>query len=318
VTDTDCTRNTATLKCKDATNLLNIYMPRRQYQPTCSWTFGDSNCTIDKAALTVNSSVGAGSGGNLILAPLTEPAGYFNFGTVTFTSGLNEGISRSVKTYARGSITLTGPLPSPPAVGDTFGIAPGCSKNYAGVTESFSGAAESGLSPSFIGNTLGNPAGTYNGYTMTFTSGALNGQSGMISSWSPNTAIMATPFNQAPSELDNFEIVPVGGGAPAAFGQASTQLGTSIIPIGLPMPDGYFNGGTILFTSGANVGISETISSWSNQTAVLQSALPNTPAVGDSSTLTTSPGNTQSTCTGYNNTINFGGMDQIPVPETAW
>ena len=33
VTDSEITRNQAILKCKDATNLLNIYMPRRQYQP---------------------------------------------------------------------------------------------------------------------------------------------------------------------------------------------------------------------------------------------------------------------------------------------
>jgi hypothetical protein len=120
IIDGNPSQNIGIFKCADATNLLNIYMPRRQYQPTCAWTFGDSNCTFNKAALTVNSAVGQGSSGTIIYAALTEASGYFNYGTVKFLSGVNAGWSRAIKTYARGQITLTGPFPSQPAVGDQF------------------------------------------------------------------------------------------------------------------------------------------------------------------------------------------------------
>lgn len=316
VTDSDATRNTAVLKCKDATNLLNIYMPRRQYQPTCPWTFGDSNCTFNKSSLTVSSTVRAGSGGTIILASLAQAAGYFNYGTVAFTSGLNAGISRAVKTFSPGSITLTGPFPAAISVGDGFNITPGCSKNLNGVQQSFNAAVSNGLSPAFIGNTLGNSAGTFNGDTLQFTSGPLSGTSGVISSWTPNEAIMATPFSQAPNSGDSFEIL--NGGTALAFGSASSLLTNSVIPVGLSMSDGFFNGGTLMFTSGANVGQTQTISNWQGGIATVASVFSNTPAVGDACTLTTIVTQTQATCTGYNNTINFGGTPYVPIPETAY
>ena len=316
VVDVDPTQNTAILKCKDATNLLNIYMPRRQYQPTCPWTFGDSNCTFNKSSLTVNSTVAPGSGGNLILAALTQASGFFNFGSVIFTSGLNNGISRAVKSYARGAINLTGPFPQPLTAGDTFSITPGCSKNLNGVQQSFNGSVQSGLSPAFIYNNLGNPAGTFNGDALQFTSGTLNGQSQIISSWSANEATMTAPFTATPTIGDAFEILS--NGTAVAFGSAQSPLNGNVIPIGLNFSTGFFNNGTILFTSGANVGQTLTISNWENGIATLAGSTANAPVVGDQCTLTTALSQTQATCTGYNNTINFGGQDLIPLPETAY
>jgi hypothetical protein len=58
------------------------------------------------------------------------PDNYFNQGVIVFTSGLNTGVMRTVKSYlnAFGTISLTIPLPHIPAAGDTFDIYPGCDK----------------------------------------------------------------------------------------------------------------------------------------------------------------------------------------------
>jgi len=55
-------------------------------------------------------------------------SGYFDLGTVTFTSGLNSGVSRTVKSAAPGVVNFSLPLPYPPATGDMFTIYPGCDK----------------------------------------------------------------------------------------------------------------------------------------------------------------------------------------------
>lgn len=112
--------------------------------PTCAWRFGDSRCTKDLAALTVSGTVSArGAPGNQRTFAAADIAGaspapdddYFAFGTVTFTSGPNNGVQGEVKTYdaATGVFELWTPLPHRPGLGDTFDATPGCdlSKNGA-------------------------------------------------------------------------------------------------------------------------------------------------------------------------------------------
>jgi uncharacterized phage protein (TIGR02218 family) len=133
VTSATATRYTAKFTCNDDRDLLNIYMPRRQYQPTCSFTFGEANCGFDRSSLTVSTSVMAGSSLNIILSTdLTQGAGYFNNGTIKFTSGLNSGLSRSIKTYNPGYVQLVAPFPNQPQIGDTFNITPGCNRALQG------------------------------------------------------------------------------------------------------------------------------------------------------------------------------------------
>lgn len=327
ITEVNVTRNTCILKCKDATNLLNIYMPRRQYQPTCSWTFGDSNCTINRAALAVTSSVAAGSAYTSILCGLTQVAGYFNYGTVTFTSGNNENITRQVLNSSPGTVTLTGPFPQPLNVGDNFTITPGCSKNLAGPTQSFNGAATDGNTPQIIVTNLGTPAGAYNGLTMEFTSGTLSGQSQTIAQWQitllgggQGIAVMQNSFTTTPAEGDTFVIdVPFNPFNPGNVnGSVAGLLTQSVIPTNLTNADGFFSGGTIQITSGVDLGWELGVTTWVSGVAILASSLPNVPAIGDEFTLTTAPAAAMNTCTYYNNTINFGGEPYIPIPETAY
>ena len=243
ITDVSVTRNMATFKCKDARNLLNIYMPRRQFQPTCPWVFGDSNCGFNRAGLTVSSTVATGSSGSTIVCGLAQASGYFTAGVVKWTSGLNAGISRMIKSYSTGSVQLVAPPPNPLSVGDTFNITPGCTKNFAGQTSSFNGAVENG---------------------------------------------------------------------------ATTN---QVIYTGLTNASGFFNGGSMQFTSGLNVGQARTVSNWINGVAYLASPLATTLALLDTFVLTSVSSNTQATCTGYwgsNANLHFGGQRFVPVPETAY
>lgn len=239
ITDAEATRNTAILHCRDLRYLLNINMPSRQYQPTCGFVFGDERCTINRALLSKNSAVDTGSSGSVIKCALSDAAGYFNNGVLTFTSGLNIGISRSVKYWTTGQAQLVSPFPNEPAIADTFTITPGCTKNMAGATQSFSAIASAGSTPNNI----------------------------------------YTKLTNAP---------------------------------------GYFNGGTIQFTSGANVGQTRTISNWQNGIATVSSAFSNTPAVGDTCVITSVSTNTTGSCSGFSNSQHFGGMRFVPVAETSY
>jgi hypothetical protein len=70
------------------------------------------------------------SSGGYVL-PLGSATGYFDGGVMTFTSGLNNGISRPVKTYAPGQWTMFVPFPKLAVIGDTYTMVAGCNRSYA-------------------------------------------------------------------------------------------------------------------------------------------------------------------------------------------
>lgn len=110
---------------------LNTNLPRNLYQPGCLNTLFDTACTLVAADFDVAGTVGVGSTAAVVRATLGEATGYFDLGKIVFTSGLNNGYVRMVKTYtvgAPGSIAVLYPLPSIPQAGDTFTIYPGCDK----------------------------------------------------------------------------------------------------------------------------------------------------------------------------------------------
>ncbi len=67
------------------------------------------------------------SGGTV--TPMGAEYGYFDFGEITFTSGLNDGLTREVKSYVPGQITLYQPLPYLASIGDTYTLVAGCAKD---------------------------------------------------------------------------------------------------------------------------------------------------------------------------------------------
>lgn len=124
-------RSTLTFTINSYTDLLNISMPRNKYQAPCVNTLYDTACTVDRSAFATNSAVAAGSSQTSINAVLAAATGYFDRGSVVFTSGDNNGVTRGIKTYTNGSpstFSMIPPLPYTPAVADTFTVYPGCDK----------------------------------------------------------------------------------------------------------------------------------------------------------------------------------------------
>lgn len=128
VAETTASRTEARLTVRSDIELLNIKMPRNLYQPGCVHTLFDAGCGLSKAALGVNTAVAAGSSPSVLACGLVQAAGHFDLGTVTFLAGLNAGVSRTVKRYVPGELTLSYPLPKAPGVGDVFTAYPGCDK----------------------------------------------------------------------------------------------------------------------------------------------------------------------------------------------
>jgi uncharacterized phage protein (TIGR02218 family) len=97
-------------------------------QPGCRWQFGDPDtCGKDLGPLTVTGTVDLGSGlRGFTDAARTEPAGYFKFGTVTFLSGLNSGISAEIKEHDAGGVFTLWPQLAFPADGADYSMTPGC------------------------------------------------------------------------------------------------------------------------------------------------------------------------------------------------
>jgi uncharacterized phage protein (TIGR02218 family) len=107
---------------------LQAQFPRNTYQPGCLHTLFDSGCALSRAAFLQSGTVVAGSTVSTVNISVVQPNGYFELGTITFTSGANAGLSRLVKYHAANSVLLIQPLPSAPVALDTFTIVPGCDK----------------------------------------------------------------------------------------------------------------------------------------------------------------------------------------------
>lgn len=119
-------RTEAKVKVKSDLVRLAVDMPRNIYQPSCRHTLYDAGCAINKADFAVNGTVQAGSSTTLIQWTDGNPVGYFNQGTVTFTSGVLNGEQVTVKHSSTSNILLMAPLTVAPATGDTFKAYPGC------------------------------------------------------------------------------------------------------------------------------------------------------------------------------------------------
>lgn len=141
------------LTVKSDLEILDTMMPRNTLQPTCIHTLYDAGCTLLKSAFSTAGVVTAGSTAAAILASaLTQTTGWFDLGTLTFTSGVLNGVTRSVKTYTNvagvKTIVPAAPLspigsstPTAPGIGDTFAIYPGCDKLQATCSSKFSNLA---------------------------------------------------------------------------------------------------------------------------------------------------------------------------------
>ncbi len=113
---------------KSDLEILNVKMPRNIYQPNCRRTLYDLGCSVNRAAYAVSGTAQSGSTASMVVCGIAQAAGYFDLGTIEFTSGQNAGVTRTVKSYTSGVFNVVPPLPYAPASGDGFTCYPGCDK----------------------------------------------------------------------------------------------------------------------------------------------------------------------------------------------
>lgn len=144
VSDIELGRTYATIKVSSQIELLQSVWPNLVYQPGCAWKLYSLGCGASKASFTVSSTVKAGTlTVNGFSTNLTQPDDYFDLGVITFTSGNNSGITRTIKNFlhANGIVNLVLPLSKLPVAGDGFTIYPGCDHSLATCTNKFSNSS---------------------------------------------------------------------------------------------------------------------------------------------------------------------------------
>lgn len=135
VAEVDADRSLATFTINDYRELLSQQLPRNLFAASCQNSFGDASCTVVLANFSENGVVLTGTTQSVINATLIRASDYYDMGKITFTSGQLKGLSFGVSTWTQGTpgtIALFNALPHMPASGDTFTIAPGCDKTFAG------------------------------------------------------------------------------------------------------------------------------------------------------------------------------------------
>ena len=132
-------RTTAEITVAGDTTLLDIDMPRRLWSPQCSHVLYDSGCSLARGAYSSAGSVTSSS--SLTNIAWSAATAAYAQGSITFTSGLNAGVIRTIKAAASGALGLAYPLPNWPSIGDTFTAAQGCDHTQATCQSKFANLA---------------------------------------------------------------------------------------------------------------------------------------------------------------------------------
>jgi len=99
------------------------------YTPTCRAMLGDGRCKKNLAAFTATGAITAQQTNERFSdSSREEDTGYFSYGTITFTSGNNEGFTTEICDFKNGTFTLFIPTPKTLQVGDTYEVVAGCDK----------------------------------------------------------------------------------------------------------------------------------------------------------------------------------------------
>lgn len=137
----DIDRTKVSFNINGFTELFNQPIPRNLYQTNCLNTLYDSACTLSQISFAISGTVSSGSTGSVINCGLSQATGYFTLGKMQFTSGINNGLWRTVQQYIHGSpstININIPFYTSPSASDTFTIYPGCDKTMSTCTNKFS------------------------------------------------------------------------------------------------------------------------------------------------------------------------------------
>jgi uncharacterized phage protein (TIGR02218 family) len=129
ISDIDCSRTGIDLKCRSHLELLNIQMPRRLWQSSCTHTLGDAMCQFDRSSMQATFSAGLGSSEVQIATSVSPtPPNLYIQGTVVGVTGANAGSSRTVANMDGGWVYVRLAFLSPILAGDQFQLLPGCDR----------------------------------------------------------------------------------------------------------------------------------------------------------------------------------------------
>lgn len=150
-------RGHASIQVRSHSELLDIMIPGDLFQPGCKNTLFDNYCKISRQAAGTGGVVSGGlvatnnkfATSNVPTTSWTPPGGlavrWADMGVVTFTSGPNAGVSRTIKrqTVSGGTSTLefVSPFPATIGVGDAFDCFPGCDKTIYTCTNKYANKA---------------------------------------------------------------------------------------------------------------------------------------------------------------------------------
>lgn len=148
ISDIECTRTGIDLKCRSHLELLNIQMPRRLWQSSCTHTFGDAMCRFDRSSMQLTFAAEPGSTQAQVATSVgPTPANLYVQGTITGVTGANTGSSRTIANMGSGWVSVKLPFLSSVVTGDRFQLLPGCDRTLATCTNVFNNATHFGGFP---------------------------------------------------------------------------------------------------------------------------------------------------------------------------
>jgi len=147
ISDIDCSRTGIDIRCRSHLELLNIQMPRRLWQASCTHIFGGPMCQFDRASLGLTFSAATGAT-QTVITNAPSSATPFALGTITGVTGANTGYSRTIAAFASGAtVTVKLAFLFPVAPGDQFELLPGCDRTTATCANIFNNAVNFGGFP---------------------------------------------------------------------------------------------------------------------------------------------------------------------------
>jgi uncharacterized phage protein (TIGR02218 family) len=148
ISDIDCSRTGIDIKCRSHLELLNIQMPRRLWQSSCTHVFGDAMCQFNRTTLQASFACLSGSSEAQILSAVNPtPAGLYVQGTIIGLTGANAGYSRTIAGMSNGVVSVKLAFLSAPMISDQFQLLPGCDRSIATCTNVFNNAIHFGGMP---------------------------------------------------------------------------------------------------------------------------------------------------------------------------
>jgi uncharacterized phage protein (TIGR02218 family) len=147
ISDIDASRTGIDMKCRSHLELLNIQMPRRLWQQSCTHVFGDSMCLFNRSSLAASFACASGSTETMIQGPPATTTPYLQ-GTIIALSGRNAGETRTISGFVPGqSVSVKLGFLYTPAPGDEFELLPGCDHTLTTCTNVFANQVHFGGFP---------------------------------------------------------------------------------------------------------------------------------------------------------------------------